>query len=215
MDRVAGDDRYETAAQAAIGRFTVPSGSWNRWATSDVVYVATGAGFADALAGGAAAAAFGAPLLLTRPDQLPDSTATALDLLQPSMVVVLGGEAAVSGAVASAIADRASRPAVVRAAGDTRYETAVVASCPTPSLCVADTRYALAATGTAFADALGGAAAAAALRAPLMLTPPASPTPTSVTTGLLRLAPEQLLVLGGTGAVTDAVVSTLAQTVVR
>ncbi len=215
VDRVAGADRYETAAQAAIGRFTVPTGSWNRWTTSDVVYVATGAGFADALAGGAAAAAFGAPLLLTPPDRLPDSTATALDLLQPSIVVVLGGEAAVSAEVASAIADRASRPAVVRAAGDTRYETAAVASCPIASLCVGDTRYALAATGADFADALGGAAAAAALRAPLLLAPPSSPAPTSVTAGLLRLEPEQLLVLGGTGAITEAVVSTLAQTVVR
>ena len=80
--RVAGVDRYETAAKLSAGVFApgVP-----------VAYVATGTDFADALSGGAAAGAEGGPLLLVRPGDIPATTAAELDRLNPAKIVVLGG----------------------------------------------------------------------------------------------------------------------------
>ena len=63
FNRVSGADRYATAVAASNG-----------FAGADTVYVATGASYADALAGGPAAAASGAPMLLVANDQVPAST---------------------------------------------------------------------------------------------------------------------------------------------
>jgi hypothetical protein len=62
--------------------------------------VATGADFPDALSGGSAIGRFGGALLLTRPDNLPPSTAAALNALraEPREVLVFGGAGAVSEA---------------------------------------------------------------------------------------------------------------------
>ena len=67
--RLAGSDRYETAAKisAATYRPGVP-----------VAYVATGTGFSDALAAGPVAAATGGPVVLVRPSDIPDATAAEL-----------------------------------------------------------------------------------------------------------------------------------------
>jgi len=92
--RVAGADRFATAA--AVAEVAFPQGA-------GTVYVATGAAFADALAGTPVAALSGAPVLLVTSDDVPASTAAALDWLDPTRVVVLGGTAAVSDDVAEAL----------------------------------------------------------------------------------------------------------------
>lgn len=66
VQRVAGGDRYETAA--AVARTSIAVG-----ASPSAIYFATGANFPDALAAGPAAAARGAVLLLVPPDQVPPS----------------------------------------------------------------------------------------------------------------------------------------------
>ena len=92
VERIAGDDRYDTAARISADAF--PD-------TVDVVHLATGENFPDALAATPAAARAGGPLLLTRPDCLPDVVADELARLDPSRVVVLGGPAVVSDAAAT------------------------------------------------------------------------------------------------------------------
>ena len=62
VDRLAGSNRYATAAE--ISQWAYPDGS-------DVVFVATGLDFPDAIAGGAAAAAEGGPLLLVTGTSVP------------------------------------------------------------------------------------------------------------------------------------------------
>jgi putative cell wall-binding protein len=84
--RIAGADRYATAAAAGEGAGTT-------------VLVAVGTAFADALAGGAAAGTADAPLLLTAPDAVPEATSAALRQLAPTRVVVLGGTSVVSDEV--------------------------------------------------------------------------------------------------------------------
>jgi len=94
VTRLSGADRFATAAAIADAAF--PDGA-------DTVYVATGAAFADALAGTPVAALSGAPVLLVTSDDVPTATAGALDRLDPASVVVLGGTAAVSDDVAAAV----------------------------------------------------------------------------------------------------------------
>ena len=93
VERISGTNRYATAvavsAQVAPG---VP-----------VVYLASGTGFPDALSGAARAGSLGAPLLLTRPTDLPAVVRAELLRLRPDRVVVLGGEGAVSPQVETAL----------------------------------------------------------------------------------------------------------------
>lgn len=91
VTRLAGADRYATAVRTS-------QAFWP--GTSEVVYLATGGDFADALAGIPAAGADSAPLLLTRSDCLPQVVADELARLAPAQVVVLGGETAVGPASA-------------------------------------------------------------------------------------------------------------------
>lgn len=66
------------------------------------------------------------------------------------------------------------------------------------------------ATGTDYADALAGSAAAAAVASPVLLVQPGA-IPDSVRAELSRLQPQTVTVLGGTAAVDDAVQRDLQQ----
>lgn len=114
VTRVAGDNRYGTAARLAGQTFTAPVAQ---------VLVATGAGSADALPGGAVGAATGSPMLLVDRVRLPAETAEALRALQPEQIAVLGGPAAVSDQVLDQLAEYATG-GVARLAGANRYATA-------------------------------------------------------------------------------------------
>ncbi len=77
------------------------------------------AAWADSVSAGAWLAATGTPLLLTGTESLHPAAAEAIADLAPDDVVLLGGEAALSAAVAEAL------PAARRIAGTTREGTAV------------------------------------------------------------------------------------------
>jgi putative cell wall-binding protein len=95
--RVGGVDRYATAA-ALSARIAAPGvGS---------AYLATGNAFADALAGGPAAAAGGAPILLVRGNCVPAGVNAEINRLNPGRLVLLGGP----GALASGVEDRTQCP---------------------------------------------------------------------------------------------------------
>lgn len=154
VDRLAGSNRYATAAEVSKDSF--PS--------ADTVYVATGETFPDALSGSVAAAIDDAPVLLTAKNSLPSTTRTEISRLSPSTVVILGGTAAVSSAVESTLKTLA--PTVKRIAGANRYGTAAAVSQETfPS--GAGTVYI--ATAENFPDALVGGAAAGFEEAPILL----------------------------------------------
>lgn len=186
-ERVAGSDRYATAANVATSAF--PDGA-------DVAYIATGAGFADALAAGPAAAHDGAPVLLAARDGLPAVTEAALRRLAPSRIVVLGGIGAISAPVASALADIAS---VERIAGDDRYETAVAVADATGFTSTTDV---FLASGVGFADALAAGPLAAQSDSPILLMEPTC-MPASVWQAIGRRAPGMVTLLGGTAAISN------------
>jgi hypothetical protein len=87
VTRIAGSDRYETAALASQAAY--PSGA-------PVCYVVSGEKFPDALAAGS----FNdGPVLLTQTNRLPKATADEVRRLRVKRVIVLGGTAAVSQSV--------------------------------------------------------------------------------------------------------------------
>jgi glucose/arabinose dehydrogenase/putative cell wall-binding protein len=188
--RVAGADRYATAA--AISK---------RWYAPGVnaAFVAVGNNFADALAGGPAAALRDSPLLLVRTSSIPSSTAAELQRLDPDRIYVLGGTAVISNAVKSQLDAYTAGP-VTRLAGANRFATAE-----------AITRHfwtkvatAYVASGVNFPDALAGGAVAGKQSLPMLLSGQSDVT---LFTGqeVLRLSTRRLVMLGGTAALTTAV----------
>ena len=83
VQRRAGADRYGTGTMVSAFFASAPK-----------VFLATGEAFPDALAGGAAAGFQDSPVLLVRKDCIPPAVDLEISRLQPSQVVVLGGEAA-------------------------------------------------------------------------------------------------------------------------
>lgn len=197
VTRLGGADRYATAAGASAASF--PTGV-------PVAYVATGANFPDALAGGVAAGREGGPMLLVSRDVLPASTAGELARLQPGRIVVIGGTGAVSDAVLNALRGYATSGTVTRLAGADRYATAVAISRATTAAGTDDTVYVT--TGTNFPDGLSGTPAAALTGAPL-LTLPSNRLPAAVADELRRVNPGSVVVLGGPGAVSDGLVAAI------
>ena len=118
---------------------------------------------------------------------------------------MLGSTGAVSASVATRLAAYTSGD-VVRLGGASRYETAMAISkhfYPDG----ADRVYL--ATGANFPDALAAASGAGINHAPILLVPPTGLTP-ALRAEIARLAPEEIFILGGTGAVSAAVELSLA-----
>jgi putative cell wall-binding protein len=191
VTRIAGGDRYETAA--AVSATTFEPGV-------DVAYVATGRGFADSLAGGPAASLTGGPILLTDPAELPVTVAAELERLTPGRIVVLGGAAAVSEAVVETLGTL-TEGRVTRLAGPDRYGTSAAVTAASFGDRI-DTIYV--ATGSAFPDALAATPVVHAHGAALLLVD-VDEIPAPVAAELTRLAPQRVIVLGGAGAVSTAV----------
>ncbi len=187
--RLAGDDRYGTSAAVA-----------ERYPTGlPVVFVATGENFPDALTGGAVAGRAGAPILLTDGGELSAATAKALTDLEPQSVVVFGGPRAVSQTVVDDIT--AIVPDTARLGGYDRYETAgLIAEGYEPDL---DTAYI--ATGLDYPDALTGSSLAGFEGVPLLLTEQDWVPEVTELVLDVRLSPQGITLLGGPGAVDDAV----------
>ncbi len=95
LQRVAGKDRYQTAAALAM---YYPNGV-------DTVVIATGNEFPDALAGAARAGDRHGPVLLVRPNQLGAAAEQALAHLDPKNIVIVGGPGVVSKKVATLLQD--------------------------------------------------------------------------------------------------------------
>ena len=193
VTRLAGVDRYATAAAVSASAFApgIP-----------VAYVATGANFPDALAAGPVAARNGGPILLVTRDGIPAATAAELRRLRPAGIVVLGGTGAVGDGVLAGLRPSATSGTVIRLAGASRYATAAAISAS--EWAAGEPSTAFLATGLTFADALAAAPLAGITGSPLLLTDPSHLSdPTRVE--LDRLAPPNVVILGGIGALSDQI----------
>lgn len=99
--------------------------------TTQVVYIATGENFPDALGAAATAAVGLGPVLLVRQDSIPGATLTELNRLRPPSVVIVGGPAVVSAGVEAELAALPYTVEVIRLDGANRYETAAGLSAAT------------------------------------------------------------------------------------
>lgn len=194
FERWAGNDRYATSVRVSQEAF--PTGA-------DVVFLATGQSFPDALAAGPAAATLDAPILLTATNQLPAVVSSELQRLAPTTVYLLGGVAAISSTVESQV-DAATTAQIRRIAGNDRYSTA--AAVTELAFPTADAVYV--AAGTGFADALSAGAPGGILRRPVLLTATTT-LPAATRAQITRLANPDVIVLGGTAAVSNTVVTEL------
>jgi len=167
--------------------------------------------FADAMAGGPLAGADG-PVLLTPGDRLDDRVWAELERVLPAgrTVYVLGGERAVSPAVAQALAGRWR---VVRLAGSGRAETAVRIAELVLERRGGD-RVLIARAGpdsaVPWADALAGGAYGAWAGVPVLLTDRDALAPAAAEL-IVRRGIRRSVVLGGPSAVADAVLDRLPQ----
>ncbi|MCL5888142.1 MAG: cell wall-binding repeat-containing protein [Actinobacteria bacterium] len=93
VERLAGDNRYTTAA--AIAEYAVGQLLWFGW---DGVGLATGTNFPDALAGGVLQGLNGSVMLLTPSNSLHPAAASALsaNALEIDTITFFGGAGAIS-----------------------------------------------------------------------------------------------------------------------
>jgi poly-gamma-glutamate synthesis protein (capsule biosynthesis protein) len=199
VERLAGRDRYATAARIAEAAIAAAEEGGT---APDTVIVVRGDAFADALAGGAPAFAEGWPILLTQTAALAPAAAEVLDQLRPRRALVLGGEAAVGPRV---VADLEARGiAVTRLAGSTRTATATaLADHLAASGWPVGT--ALLARADDFADALAAAPLAGRERAPILLAQAPQLLGPDAARWLAGRCPgvDRLVAVGGGGALSE------------
>jgi putative cell wall-binding protein len=194
--RRGGTTRYTTAI--AVSQATHPTNVTD-------VYLASGAGFADALSASTALARSDSALLLTPPDQLPSEVRAELLRLGPMRVFMIGGPAALSENIAAEIQELFGI-APIRLSGADRYATATAVS--EHAVPVGGGVLYLA-TGAGYADALSAAVALTDPQASLLLSAP-DRLPEVTASEIRRLAPAQVYVIGGPSAITDSVLAEVA-----
>ena len=189
VSRISGADRFATAV--ALSQSAYPAGN------VPVVYITTGANFADALTAAPAAAAQGGPLLLVNQNSIPTSTSGELTRLKPKKIVVVGGPDAVSATVYSQL--QTIQPAITRIGGADRFQTSqLVAQAAFPT---ATSIYI--ATGDNFPDALSASAAAGTAKEPVVLVDGLeSQLDASTSAFLVAQKVKNAVVVGGTAAIT-------------
>jgi VCBS repeat-containing protein len=196
---IAGEGRFETAVEASLEAY--PDGLDPKGART--VVIATGRNWPDALGGSALAGALDGPLLLTEPGSLPAVVAEEIGRLDAKKAIILGGTAAVTDDVKTALEALLGSGSVERIAGDNRYETAdKVASRVIATLGGSYDGTAFVATGGNFPDALGASPLAAANGWPLLLAHPTSGL--SAGTKAAMGGVDTVLILGGLTVVSDS-----------
>lgn len=215
--RIAGDNRYETAAEAAL----INDEIWRDQDEDDVpgpddhgldtVVLASGEGFADALAGGGAASNSRGALMLTAKSTLPTATRSALveiaslpraAELDPLKVIILGGTGVVSASVESAVKAAVPGAKVERAFGSDRFGTAIALSkkvfpTTTPEVFVVN--------GYNFPDALASAPLAGVWGASTLLAKATCVT-AATRAEASRLDPDYVTGFGGEGVLSNGAV---------
>ena len=155
VERIAGVDRYGTAAEIAVRVNPNP----------DEVVLVSGSSFADAVVVSAPAASKRAPVLLTSRDELAGATRAYLAGVPSAQRVVVGGAQVIADAVAT------EAGATERVAGVDRYDT----SGRVAQRWYPDADHLSVATGGRFQDALIGGPFAARSGAPVLLLSPGTP----------------------------------------
>lgn len=204
VTRIAGRDRYETAARVA------------RRFPGEIAFLCRGDDFPDALSAAPFAYMYEMPILLTEPDRLPAATESAWRSLsrEDDRVLVVGSSDGLKDAVLQRLADTSSTGDLffARLGGASRYET----SARVVELLQRDYDMLGLATGVSFPDALSGGMACGWMGGGLLLTEPDNLRP-STRVPLSDNRRYLLLVeaFGGEGAISAKVLTTVRSTIGR
>ncbi|MBF4463439.1 MULTISPECIES: cell wall-binding repeat-containing protein [unclassified Rathayibacter] len=204
VTRLAGIDRQETAVK--VSQATFQPGV-------NVVYIASGQNFPDALSAAPAAAKQGGPLLLVDPDSMSQPVQDELSRLKPKKIVVVGSNLSVSDALYQQLATYVgSSNAILRLGGVDRYDTSKkIINYAFPGT----SAKAWMTSGERFPDALGAGASAGSANAPVILVNGGAATADQQTIDLLtRLQVTKLTIAGSTLAVSDGIKNSLPSSVV-
>lgn len=189
--RVAGPSRYETAIAL----------SKTGWNSSDMVVLARGDLFPDALSGAPLAAQFKAPVLLTPRDGLLPAVKEEINRLGAKEVIILGSTSAVSSSVANDIAQSCGIPneKIHRFGGKDRYETSTLIA---SQINKPKDAAAIMATGENFPDALSIASLAAFKGMPILLATGTKLTPDCIDV-LDKKEIKKVIIVGGSDVVSS------------
>jgi putative cell wall-binding protein len=195
--RIAGADRFATAVSVSSAFFTPGS--------ANVVYIANGLSYPDALSASAAAAHVGGPLLLVTPTSVPASVTAEINRLHPARIVVVGGTGAVGASVYNTLATL--NPDIRRVSGTDRYATSrAIAQDAFGGSTSGAVNSVFLATGANYPDALAAGSAAGYQGSPMILVKGTASSLDSATSSLVAsLNPLRMYVIGGTGAVSSGI----------
>lgn len=206
IERIGGADRYETAALIAERVFEL-SDMW-LFEGSQMIFIARGDLFADALAVSPVAYAHRSPVLLVGPDMLPALTVDVMQRYNITSVAVLGGASAVSVPVENGVKALFEDPGetVERIDGANRYETAAnIAEWAWDNDLASFTNTGIA-TGEDFADALTGGPGIGTVGGVMLLNPRATVHPVTEATVIAHADEIQSLTfMGGPLAIAESV----------
>jgi uncharacterized YkwD family protein len=191
-ERISGESRYHTAVEI----------SKSGWSRADVVVLAKGNDFPDALAGAPLAYEYQAPILLTQENQLHSATEKEIVRLNAKKVIILGGTSAISLVVEEKLKKMGLE--VERIGGKSRYDTAALIAKQLSS------KKAVVASGANFPDALAVAPYAARNGIPILLTKRAS-LPNETKTALQGKT--STILVGGTGVIAEGVMNDIPNAV--
>ncbi len=189
-ERVAGDDRYETARLIASQVMKA------RGVQATPVFLATGDNFPDALAAGTAAGASHGVVMLSHDTKLDATTRDFLRSDKAGAVTAVGGPAAAAA--------RTATSSIRVIVGANRYDTAAMLA----KITFTNPTTSIIASGETFADCLSGGALAALRGGPLLLTPAA--TLAAETEAYLQEVEVTAVVLGGPSAISQDVLNRIA-----
>lgn len=194
VERWAGADRYQVATSISQANFDNES--------YGAAVITSGLAPADALAAAPVASKGYAPLFLVRQNSIPSEVIAEIERIRIREVLIVGGTGSVSSSVENEL--KAMGLNVVRVDGASRYE--VAANIARDWYTDAETVYV--ANGLAYADALAAAPLAGLEHGPVLLVAQNS-VPAATAEALQVINPRQIIVLGGTGSVSDAVMQEL------
>ena len=196
--RLAGLNRYTTALEVAE-YIKALKGTPHR------VVLSSGTSFADALSIGSYAASEGLPILTTSPLGLVQETIDFLSVNNVSEVLVVGGITVIPAEIEENL--KTMGITVKRISGDNRESTSAAIA----SELYQDTRFAVAANGMTFPDALAAAPYAAKHNAPILLVRQDQIHET-IHTYLSGSSIHTITVVGGDAAVSEQVRDELLKT---
>jgi len=173
VERLAGDNRYDTARAIALKVGTPEQGAF-----ADTAIIVSGTNYPDALAIGPLSAKMRVPILPVPASYVPEEIQEALQELGVKHCVIVGGTGAVSLSVEEWLESHKYRVAGVgngtanrdtRLAGAGRYDTGLLALRYSIDMAAFDDDYVYVATGRNWPDALAFAPVGGVANKPLVL----------------------------------------------